>query len=284
MKNNKSITILYFLASIGFYISSILNFINSDNSMGVVYFCLGSAFLCLGSVYLSSKQKATKSARLLAKIEQKTKYDLVKKTKRDNFAVLNQTVCEAGQVVLFGDSITEIFNVTDLFFDYTRKSGLAVYNRGISGDTSNRLAERLRDNVLNIRPSLLVILIGTNDIGLESPIDFIVSNIDKILSTVLKECPETRIILEAVYPVNRPMSADSRAMVGARKNSEICALNKKLRQTAEKHGIVFADFTKELSDENGRFLNKYTYDGLHPNAVGFKRITELLLPLLEQNI
>lgn len=148
--------------------------------------------------------------RLADKIEQKTKYDLVKATKRDNFTFLNQTVCKAGQVVLFGDSITEIFNVTDLFFEYTRETGLAVYNRGISGDTSNRLAQRLQDNVLNIRPRCLVILIGTNDIGLETSVEFTVSNVDEILSTVQKECPETKIILEAVYPVNKPMSSASR--------------------------------------------------------------------------
>lgn len=227
--------------------------------------------------------RKNKLNRLADKIEQKTKYDLVKTTKQDNFTFLNQTVCKTGQVVLFGDSITEIFNVTDLFFEYTRETGLAVYNRGISGDTSNRLAQRLQDNVLRIHPRCLVILIGTNDIGLKLPVEFTVSNVDEILCTVQKACPETKIILEAVYPVNQPMSPASRAMVGARKNTEILALNKRLAQTAQKYSVTFADFTKELSDEEGRFLKAYTYDGLHPNAAGFKRIAELLLPLLKQD-
>ncbi|MCC8105955.1 MAG: hypothetical protein LIO99_08135 [Clostridiales bacterium] len=52
MKRNKISAVLYFIASLCFYISAILNFI-SDGNMGVVYLCLGSTFLCLGAVRLN---------------------------------------------------------------------------------------------------------------------------------------------------------------------------------------------------------------------------------------
>ncbi len=84
-----------------------------------------------------------------------------------------------GQTVLFGDSITEIFNSYKLFYAFSQTTGQAVYNRGISGDTSDRLLERLECNALNINPKNLVILIGTNDIGIGLPPEYTLNNIKK---------------------------------------------------------------------------------------------------------
>ena len=49
-KTNKTVTTLYFIAAVCFYIVSIINFINKDTSMGTMFLCFGSTFLCLGSV------------------------------------------------------------------------------------------------------------------------------------------------------------------------------------------------------------------------------------------
>lgn len=215
------------------------------------------------------------------KISKKTKYDLVKNTKRNNFKFLNETVCKKGQTVLFGDSITEIFNVTDLFNDYTETTGLAVYNRGISGDTSDRLLERIYDNVINIKPRNLAILIGANDLGLGAPPDFTEKNVDSLLKIICGECPEANIILEAVYPVNKGLNMASRQMVGGRKNSDIAELNTQLKELSIKYGVIFADFTDKLSDKKGNFNKEYTYDGLHPTAQGFKAVAESLIPLFK---
>ena len=52
--SNKKIAGIYYFASLCFYIAAIINFINEDNnSMAVVFLCLGSCNLCLGSVYLN---------------------------------------------------------------------------------------------------------------------------------------------------------------------------------------------------------------------------------------
>ena len=52
--SNKKIAALYYIGSLCFYIAAILNFINGDNnSMTVIFLCLGSSNLCLGSVYLN---------------------------------------------------------------------------------------------------------------------------------------------------------------------------------------------------------------------------------------
>ena len=56
-KLNKIVSTLNYFSAVCFYIVSIINFVNKDNSMGFVYLCLGSTFLCLGSIYLDKDYK-----------------------------------------------------------------------------------------------------------------------------------------------------------------------------------------------------------------------------------
>ncbi len=50
---NKIVSTLNYLSSVCFYIVSIINFIDRNNSMGILYLCLGSTFMCLGTVWLN---------------------------------------------------------------------------------------------------------------------------------------------------------------------------------------------------------------------------------------
>ena len=108
----------------------------------------------------------------LKKIRKRTEYDAYKRSRAGSFAFLNQNYCEKGATVLAGDSITEGYTHTELFAEYTAETGIPVYNRGISGDTSDRLLERLEKTILNIKPKNLVLLIGTNDLGVGADADF----------------------------------------------------------------------------------------------------------------
>ena len=59
-KTNKTVSILNYFSAVCFYIVTKINFVNKDNSTGVVYLCLGSTFLCLGSVYLNKDKDKNK--------------------------------------------------------------------------------------------------------------------------------------------------------------------------------------------------------------------------------
>lgn len=214
-------------------------------------------------------------------IQKKTAYDLVKQTKKENYLFLNENYAYHGQTVLFGDSITEIFNSYELFYTFSKVTGQAVYNRGISCDTSDRLLERLKCNALNITPKNLVILIGTNDIGKDIPPEYTLKNIQDILSVTHEICPNTNVILQAIYPVNSRMSLTARQMVGKRSNKKILALNEELHNIAVENKAHWLDLTKYLSDKNGRLAKEYCYDGLHLNAQGFKVVAEKIIPLLK---
>lgn len=64
--------------------------------------------------------------------QKKTAYDHVKQTKKENFIFLNEKYAQQGQTVLFGDSITEIFNSYELFYAFSQTTGQAVYNHEIA--------------------------------------------------------------------------------------------------------------------------------------------------------
>ncbi|MDE5996114.1 MAG: hypothetical protein K2G56_04280 [Eubacterium sp.] len=212
----------------------------------------------------------------LKKIRKRTEYDAYKRSRTESFELLNKNYCEKGATVLVGDSITEGYTHTEFFEKYTKETGTPVYNRGISGDTSDRLLERLEKTVLNIKPKNIVLLIGTNDLGVGADIDFIAENVEKIIEQSKKRCKNINIILESVYPVNTKINKQ-----GRRKNSDILFLNEKLKAVAEKQKISFVDLYAALSDKNGMFNAEYTYDGLHANAKAYEMITKAVLPLLK---
>jgi lysophospholipase L1-like esterase len=206
-----------------------------------------------------------------------TVYDREQTNKKNNFTFLNKKYALEGQTVLLGDSITDFFTWYELFYDFSKSTGQAVYNRGISGDTTDRLLERLQDNVLNIKPKNLVLLIGTNDIGRGLPLELSIQNVEKIIKASKKCNPQINFILEAVYPINEKM----RDRNEKRSNKKIAEMNRAFAELCKKHNCIWCDFTDELKDNNGQLKNEYTYDGLHINSMAYEIVANNIIPLLK---
>lgn len=206
------------------------------------------------------------------RFEKRTHYNVEMQNKADNYAYLNKNYCKKGQIVLAGDSITDLYNYYELFSDYREKSGKDVYNRGIGGDISNRLLERLESNVLYLEPEKVIYLIGTNDIAVGASNEYVAGNIRKLIERTKAYCPDCKVAVQSVYPVlnNRK-----------RKNGNIMRLNELIKQVCRETDAVYIDLYDSLCDESGNFNGKYTYDGLHPNAHGYEVITKGLLPFIE---
>ncbi len=200
-----------------------------------------------------------------------TEYDTVKLTKMNNYELLNQSA-EHNQVVFIGDSIVELFPTYELFANQKK----IVYNRGISGDTSDKMLERLEKNALNIKPEVVCILIGTNDIARDIDHSIIIDNISKSIDKC-KENGVKRIIINGLLPVHKDINKN---MVGKRTNQEIKELNQKLSSLAVSKNVLFVDFNNVIADEDGNFDKELTYDGLHPNALGYVKMAETLQSLL----
>ncbi len=207
-----------------------------------------------------------------------TQYSSEMTTKKNNYTFLNEKYALKNQTVLLGDSITDFFNYYELFYDFCKSSGQAVYNRGISGDTTDRLLERLYDNVISLEPKNLVLLIGTNDISRGLPLSATVENIEKIITDIKNACPDVNFIIEAVYPINENM----RDKFEKRSNKKISEMNNEIIKLCEKHNCVWLDFTDQLKDASGNLKKELTYDGLHINAQAYEIITKNVIPLLKE--
>ena len=206
-----------------------------------------------------------------------TEYSQEMVTKKNNYTFLNEKYSIENQTVLLGDSITDFFNWYELFYDFSKDSGQAVYNRGISGDTTDRLLERLSDNVLSIKPRNIVILIGTNDMNRKIPHSATIENMENIIKATKNACPDVNLIIEAVYPINEKMRHPS----DKRSNKKINAINKEYQNLCDKYNCVWLDFTTELMDDNGDLKNEYTFDGLHINAQAYEVVAKNVIPLLK---
>ena len=199
-----------------------------------------------------------------------SKYDSEKERKRKNYIKLNKD-CKKNQIVLFGDSITEFFDEHLL----DGKSELEIYNRGISGDTSDRLLERLEENVLSIEPAQIILLIGTNDFGIGANVDYVFGNITKAVERIKEALPGCETVLQCIYPVNPEIHE-----CAPTRNEYIKLTNERLRAYAKKNGIKLLDLTEFLSDEKGNFSVKYSDDGLHPSDAGNKAIADEIAKIL----
>ena len=180
---------------------------------------------------------------------QSTEYDIVKKTKMENFELLNESALH-NQIVFIGDSIIELFPTYELFAENDK----IVYNRGISGDTSDRMLERFEKNALNINPDVVYILVGTNDIVKKIEHNVIIDNISKTIAKC-KESGVSKIIVSGLYPVNKSINSN---MVGSRTNKEIKELNEKIKNVVSQYNAIFSDLTSVLADEDGNFNKEFT--------------------------
>ena len=175
------------------------------------------------------------------------------------------------EVVFIGDSITEIWGMAqpDLFTD-------GRVNRGISGQTTPQILLRFMADVVALKPRVVHILCGVNDIagntGPTTPDDFR----NNILAMIaLAEANDIAVILGTLTPVS-PAWNPAVAAPAAR----IVELNGWLRELARTRGLILADYTAPLSDAEGHLAEGLHQDGLHPGTRGYA----LMRPVTEDAI
>ncbi|MEG2084342.1 MAG: GDSL-type esterase/lipase family protein, partial [Clostridia bacterium] len=187
------------------------------------------------------------------------KYDEYQCRRRENFAYLN-TITKENGVVFVGDSIMEIYP-TDEFFN------TKIINRGISGDVAYLLINRIKADVIDIKPKLVIFQIGTNDIGCCNTIEETTASVKTILTMLKTALPKTKIVVLPVYPTVNQLT---------RGNDTIDKLNANYKAITTELDITFDDFSAKLKTAGGKAEASFFYDGLHPNIKGFALITEQL--------
>ncbi len=184
------------------------------------------------------------------------------------------------RVVFMGDSITDSWDDPAYggFF-----SGKPYVNRGISGQTTPQMLIRFRRDVIELKPKVVVILAGTNDVagnsGPTTP-EAIQDNLKSMAE--LATAHGIRVVLASVLPVSDYELRDGKPIVQTvrRPPDQILALNKWMKEFAATHRHVYLDYFSAMVDGKGFLKDELSDDGLHPNLQGYV----VMAPLAEAAI
>lgn len=180
-----------------------------------------------------------------------------------------------GQIVFVGDSITDLYKLDSYYADLD----LASYNRGIGGETTQGVIERLNVSIFDIMPSKIVLMIGTNDVNGNVQNEKILSNYRIIFDEIKKNQPTVDVFVMSIIPQNKDI--EKAAGIDVTKNNKtIKYLNSEIKNLCGEYGYSFLEIYDLLLDEEGYLDKEYSDDGLHLNAAGFEIWTGVLKPYL----
>lgn len=191
---------------------------------------------------------------------------------RDSNSALPAPKPGEDRVVFMGNSITEGWKRywSDEF------GGKPYINRGISGQTTPQMLVRFRQDVIDLKPKVVVILAGTNDIAGNtgpSTLEMIEDNLADM--TEIANANGIRVVLCSVLPVY-----DYPWRPGLQPAEKILSLNSWLHHYADSTGNVYVDYHSATRDDRNGMRADLASDGVHPNETGYK----IMAPLVERGI
>ena len=206
-----------------------------------------------------------------ALLAQNTDWANFDKYKEDNLK-LGLPAQDENRVVFMGNSITQGWGEEHPeFFE-----GKSYINRGISGQTTPQMLVRFRPDVVNLKPKVVVILAGTNDIAGNtgpSTLEMIEDNIASMVE--IAKANNIKVVLCSVLP-----AYDYPWKPGLNPAKKIVDLNKWIKDYAEKNEISYVDYFTPMADHRNGLKKEYSEDGVHPNLAGYK----VMEPLVEKAI
>jgi lysophospholipase L1-like esterase len=191
---------------------------------------------------------------------------------REANAKLSPPVKNENRVVFLGNSITAGWAP----YFATMFPGKPYIGRGIGGQTTPQMLVRFRQDVIALKPKVVVILAGTNDIAGNtgpSTIEMIEDNLASMAE--LASANGIRVVLSSVLPVY-----DYPWKPGLAPAPKIIAINQWMKDYARSHGAVYLDYHSAMADARGGMRAELSPDGVHPNEVGYR----VMAPLAESAI
>jgi lysophospholipase L1-like esterase len=207
------------------------------------------------------------------------------------------------QVILFqGDSITDSGrNKEDNGFNNARSLGngyaflaaaellgeyaplnLKVYNKGISGNKVYQLAERWDKDCLDLKPDVLSILIGVNDIWhklngqYNGTVEIYRNDYISLLERTKKALPNVKLIICEPFGVKGVKAVDDKWY------PEFLDYQKAAREIAAQFGAVFIPLQSIFDEAQKQAPGAYwTGDGVHPSLAGAQLMAEAWLTVVK---
>ena len=176
------------------------------------------------------------------------------------------------RVVFMGNSITEFWGEIDSSFF----KGKPYINRGISGQTTPQMLLRFRSDVVDLKPAVVVILAGINDIAENTgPIA-----LEDVFGNIVSMCQlagvnKIGVVLSSVLPANDfPWHPELHPA------EKVIKLNNMIKTYCEENNIVYLDYYSAMVNDKKGLNKELAEDGVHPTLAGYK----VMEPLVEQAI
>jgi len=195
---------------------------------------------------------------------------------REDNAALPAPAAGERRVVFYGDSITDSWaRSPSEFFP-----GKNYVGRGISGQTTPQMVVRFQQDVVHLKPAVVVILAGTNDIagntGPSTP-EMIEDNFESMAA--IARANGIKVVISSILP-----ASTYKWKPEVQPAEQIRAMNVRLKALCAREGLVYLDYYTPMANAKGGLDPELAADGVHPTAKGYavmgplaeKAITEAL--------
>lgn len=214
-----------------------------------------------GAPEVSAKELASAKAKL-ADWAQLGRYQA------DNAALAAPAVGEQ-RVVFYGDSITDAWGrrpAAGSFFP-----GKPYVNRGISGQTTPQMVVRFEQDVVHLKPAVVVILAGTNDVaGNTGPMTAEMTEDNFAAMAAIAKANGIKVVIASILPASEyPWKPEVKPA------EQIRALNERLKALCAREDLVYLDYYTPMTNAAGGLDKELALDGVHPTAKGYEKMAPL---------
>nr|WP_295924531.1 GDSL-type esterase/lipase family protein [uncultured Dyadobacter sp.] len=147
-----------------------------------------------------------------------------------------------------------------------------IRNRGIPGDTSYGVLDRL-DEITAGKPAKVFLMIGINDLARNTPVNVLIGNCRRIVTSIRSKSPATRVYIQTMLPTN---DSFHKLPQHCNKDGLIREVNAGLEALAKAEGFTFIDLYRHFADPAGKLKKELTWDGVHLTAEGYLLWAEVL--------
>ena len=183
---------------------------------------------------------------------------------------LNKISVLEPDIIFIGDSIVEYYPFQELL-----GTAKTIVNRGIRGYQTGLLLENLDAHLYGDAVDQIVLLIGTNDIGKDIPMNEALDNLERVIQSIARDYPLSQIKLLSILPVNE--GEKYKQTVYIRTNEKIKEWNQAYEALVSAYMQVdFVPIYDSLTDSEGQLKKDYTTDGLHLSVAGYQALSEAL--------
>jgi lysophospholipase L1-like esterase len=195
-------------------------------------------------------------------------------TRRGEFDRFNESLLAERvrpDALFIGDSLTHYWELAAYF-------GGRVINRGVGGDISTAVRRRFEADAIQLKPRLIVMCIGANDLGwdifalTEAAMDTVCENVAAMIDMANEA--GIPIAIGSLLPMWGPFWHTPEFTT--KKIGMLVVTNERLKPVVEERGAIWVDYHAAMVDENGEMRHELADDGVHPNSSGYAIMADTL--------